>query len=126
MKKLIFICSIAVLITGAYLFFSNDRNKHAFSSKGSIQQGTIFGVHIGDTRPIADEYLNNIGYLTLNPSPMTIRGVSTRNHCYSKEIPNNLTPVMYRDGSWRRGSLCVVYDEGRVSEINWWYDMFAP
>ena len=112
------ICAV-LCITGVSLFLSNERNRHAFASKGSIQEGAMFGISVGDTRLTVDKFLQKRGYSIEKTEEMKIDGMFTRNHCYSKRLPDNLTPSIYRDNSWRRGSLCVVYDDGKVAEIHW-------
>ena len=49
------ICAV-LCITGVSLFLSNERNRHAFASKGSIQEGAMFGISVGDTRLTVDKF----------------------------------------------------------------------
>jgi len=122
MKKL-WISPCVIILCVSYLVIGCA----PISSKGFIDEGSKFGISINDKRDNVETQLTNSKFVPSEPSEILWNNRKTNQHCFSKILAENLEIVIYTDTRpLARGSICIAYQNKKVSEIHWWYDNFAP
>lgn len=114
-----------IVISLAILFFSSEWNRAAFGSKGSIEQGEKFGISIGSNKQDTIDYLTARGLID-----ETAVGINETHYnpqsCYNYIHGAEYEVELWADDSWRRGSICVAFIDGKLARMSWLYGMLQP
>lgn len=117
---------IAILAFGLLvIFLSNEWNRAAWGSRGYIENGTKFGLSIGENKQKVIDYLTDKGltdgttlganYTDYNPQ-----------QCLGRIYRDEYEVQIWDDNSWRRGIICVAFLDEKLIRLNWEYGMFQP
>jgi len=123
--KMIILVLGLTLTVSFLLFISNEWNRAAFGAHGHIEKGTKFGLTIGDSKSEVVSYLVARGLTdgtTLEINETHYNPQSCHNHIYSDEYEVQI----WDDRSWRRGTICVAFLDGKLARVSWYYGMFQP
>ena len=120
------VIGIAILAFGLLaIFLSNEWNRAAWGSEGYIENGTKFGLTIGESKPEVAIYLTSRGLIN-----ETTVGINETHYnpqsCYNYIHGAEYEVELWRDDSWRRGSICIAFLDGKLARVSWWYGMFQP
>jgi hypothetical protein len=109
MRKLLFI--LILLSIPAFCYFAfDDRNWLAISSgRGTITKGCRFNICIAQTK-------NEIKTKLL---------LFRFSFAYDEKVPGSINKSFFLDSSWRRGTVWVSLENGRVVHIGWHYTLGA-
>ena len=117
---------MAILALGlVVLFLSNEWNRAAFGSRSNIEDGTKFSLTIGDSKQEVVGYFTARGLVDVSTYAINETHYNPQrchNHIYSDEYEVEL----WSDDSWRRGTICVAFLDGKLARISWDYGMFQP
>lgn len=120
------VLTIGLALTVLFLLFiSSEWNRAAFGVRDSIENGTKFGLTIGDSKQEVIDYLTArelTDGTTLGINEAHYNPQSCHNHIYSDEFEVQV----WDDNSWRRGVICVAFLDGKLSRMSWYYGMFQP
>lgn len=117
--KLMFVT--ATLLTAAiswHLINDDFARSGVLASRGAIDSGQRFGIQIGEPISDATSHLEAKGIERVD--------IGDRKRCHSHSNPNATDVRLFRDDSWRSGTICVFADESGVIRISWWYNWAAP
>ena len=87
-------------------------------SQGRISSGRKFGVGIGDDYHAVARAFGQLGFEE--------RELTKPHSCHSFAYAAHLTPHLWFDNSWRKGTLCVVTSGDRVVYLSWAYGFGFP
>jgi len=107
------------------VFLSNEWNRAAFGSEGYIVEGKKFGLTIGASKKEMTEYLVERG-LADRSIPRTNEVGHNPQSCHLHIYANEYEVQLWADKSWRRGTICVAYLDGKLTRVSWIYNMLAP
>lgn len=110
-----------LLIVGGLLFFSDPVNRRVYNdSSGSISEGSFLGASIDHSSEEATERLTGVG--------LDFDYVKQGGRCFYKDYPSDQSIHVFRDSTWRKGTVCLVVDRaGSVKAIEWWFGFWwAP
>jgi len=120
MKLISKIALIAIVIGGA-IFFSNDRNRAYFGSRGNIEEGKKFGIKIGDSRVNVISHLEKSNFENItSDQPLN----SNPQECHFIVYADDIKVDVFWDASWRRGIICVASQDGIVVRMSWDYAFY--
>ena len=103
---------IVVAVILLALLLSDPRNMGFFPPQSYITKGERFGVNIGDGIGPRITKLKAYDGVTLYNSHLG--GV-----CVFRAYSKNTKLFVFNDDSWRKGVICLVVNNERVSEIVW-------
>lgn len=125
MKKQVHIalimCSVAVVVWT----LSSEQNRRAllFSEGHTVRNGHgLLGARVGDTAETAQTALSGRG---LRRNTQIINAGDDLVACYPDQ-PEGQPIALFRETGWRRGSVCLTLVDGRVSRIDWRYNLLSP
>jgi len=116
---------IALAVMAAAIALSSERNRLALSlNAGSITRGdrTLLAVSVGMPADAAAVALTSQGLVN---NAMFRRSGDGLFACYRGQPPDQSIAV-YEDHTWRRGVVCLTLEEGRVTRVDWHYNLLLP
>ena len=110
---------LVALIAVAIAFVSSEENRLALRSDyGYLSSGAKFDVKVGSEVEGVPQALQR-HYFKLYRR-------SSSGTCLSHDYDPKYRIDVFSDDSWRRGTVCVVYDQGgRVRHVEWSYAAFS-
>jgi hypothetical protein len=114
---------IMIFIVGMFYIarvsrFSEFNRAGIIGSSGRIENGLKFGILIGSTYENVSKEMESLGFEKSNPTKVGF--------CHGFEYEKGLTPHLWRDASWRKGTICIVTDSAYVRYVSWTYGMGYP
>jgi hypothetical protein len=115
----------AVLLAGWIgVFFSDEWNRAGIGSEGRIEEGKRFGLTIGDGRDVVRAKLEQRGLID------TTSWGQNEVH-YNRQKCGILYPEEYIveswwDDSWRKGGLCLAFEDEKLASIGWYFNFLSP
>ena len=106
------------MIAVGYLALDDFNRAGILASRGTIEEGSKFGVEIGMELDDAGHVLRERG---LRPAALTAPA-SCHERTYSAERELEL----WYDDTWRRGTICLASVHGQVVSVSWRYDWMTP
>lgn len=117
---------IAILVSGLIVvFLSNEWNRAALGSEGYIEKGTKFGLTIGDRKQEITEHLVTRGLVDESTSGANETGYNSQS-CLLHIYPSKYEVQVWGDDSWRRGTICIAFLDGKLARMSWHYNMLQP
>jgi hypothetical protein len=115
--KLILAClgivlGAASLVVGLF-YAADERNRLYFAWPQEIESGSKLGVRIGAPETDARAALVRHGFRYSHSN--------AGGDCEALEAPWNARLDYYADDTWRHGSVCVRIQDGRVTQLGWFY-----
>lgn len=123
-KRIVILLIIFFLGLGV-VFLSNEWNRAAFGSEGHIEKGTKFGLSIGDSKKEITEYLVDRGMIEKSGRGANETGYNPQS-CHLHIYVEKYEVELWADESWRRGTICVAYLDGKLTRVSWIYSMLSP
>ena len=87
-------------------------------SHGRLEAGEKFGIAIGDDYEAVEAKFTELGFER--------RELTKPQSCHGFTYAADLTPHLWFDNSWRKGTVCVVSSAGRVIYLSWTYGLGFP
>ena len=119
------VASLLVALASVGVGYATALSRHsAFNraalagSNGRIESGQKFGVAIGDEYDAVEMKFRELGFEQ--------RELTKPQSCHGFTYASELTPHLWFDNSWRKGTLCVVSSGGRVKYLSWTYGLGFP
>jgi len=119
LKLVVGLASLAVVVVGGIAFAADEDNANALaSSAGFIREGSKFGIRVGDHISAADWNARQHHFQLYSRDDLQT--------CLSQEYPATEAIVVYKDDSWRRGTVCVAFNRrsGKIAAVEWSYAAF--
>lgn len=129
--KSVFFTSVFLFVVSFIAYYygkhsPSEWNRAAWGTHGFIENGTVFGVTVGDTTESAKNHLTGKGLRVVEIT----RLIGTQNgkvkSCHYREYPVDITLYSFSDSSWRRGTMCIATQNDKVVSIDWVYGMYQP
>ena len=117
---------IALLTLGALLvFFSSEWNRTLFYPEGFIEKGKKFGLEIGHSKEIVTERILDRGLIDRTGLGANETGYNLQS-CHLHIYEDRYEVQLWVDKSWRKGTICVAFLDGKLARMSWWYNPLAP
>lgn len=103
-----------IIVVLTVQFFLDPRNRALFSS-GPVRSGQLYGIEIGSSSLEAFRKLDRYGL---------VRGrVPNTGRCMALVAEDNEKLDLFSDNSWRRGTVCLATEGGKVTGIDTYFSM---
>jgi hypothetical protein len=117
-RDLALVFAISATAAGAVTFLLADpRNPQVCLFRGYATEGSRFGVDVGEPGPEATAKL-----LVLDGVTFAERKMGGK--CVFRSFPADNEVLVFHDWSWRKGAICLVMKDDRVSGTSSWYPHF--
>jgi hypothetical protein len=114
MKILLFL--VGIVGTAVALVSIDERNRTAlFNASGRVEKGSKLGIEIGLARDEAARRLKKRGF-------SFDRALQTPGACLYWTYTEDQLVERWSDRSWRRGTVCLAFREGKVVSIGWRFE----
>ena len=111
---------IAIAFALLALFLADEFSRAAIAgSSGHIERGRRFGITVGESRETAASALRRRHIESVEPT-------SDFHGCFLQPAPPESEVSLYHDNSWRKGVICLITVDDKVTMIRWHYDWLAP
>ena len=115
---LIVLVLVSLLALSAAAFFAQERNRILLRGSGVRADEVVLGVSIGASRGQAIAELTSRGYQHYE--------TTSGGKCLYRSYDADVQLDVFRDRSWRRGTICVASQGRRIKEIQWWFNPLSP
>ena len=121
-RKALSFLLLSALLGTAYVFAWSPHASYnragIIGTTGRIDSGAKFGVTIGDVQWTAQKTFWKAGFYRVE---------STKpQSCHGFEYSKTQNIEVWFDDSWRRGTLCVVSSESKITHLSWSYGFGSP
>jgi hypothetical protein len=111
--------AVATISSCLLFLLSDELNRTAFHQEhGHIANGKKFGISVGAPAYVAQGVLNARGLILARRSD--------GGNCYGRMYPKQYNLIVYFDGTWRHGSVCIASINNQIKEISWFYSFLSP
>lgn len=115
---LLAIISVALFYSLTISNYSEFNLAGVTGSSGRIDEGERFRVKIGAEYGEVKRIMEGLGFEK--------RDLTKPNSCHGFTYPEELTPQLWFDNSWRKGTLCVITSRDKVAYLSWSYGIGFP
>lgn len=118
MRYVLFTIAVVGVIIG--LLSIDGLNRAAiFGSSGYINSGSKFGIRVGmdESRVVRKMKKRGLRVHSVTPTPAVC--------IYREYAKNKLITALY-DETWRRGTICLISEDGRIASVEWQYGLLIP